>query len=114
MEEENPRLTPEEIKALEMLGYFYMSMGMWESAERCVKALFLVDRDNDWVKGAWAALSFRMGRHEEVLHMTQGLPMPGPSDPPLLFEMLKLRARALYRLGREKEGEELMKKVMGK
>lgn len=108
----NP-LTDEEIKVMEMMGFFFYSMGLNERAQRTAKAILAIDPNNNWALRTLTALKFKDGNYQEVLDLTFALSLENCQSNEDK-EMLKLKARALYKLGKVLEAQTLMQNINNK
>lgn len=95
-------LTQNQRRALLMLGYLYLRMGLDKRAEKVFAALTALDGDDGWARRGLAAACLALGKGEAALeHVDRAMgsaPLPS-RDAPLHL----LRARALWLIGRTDE-----------
>ncbi len=89
-----------------MLGYFFISIGMLGKAVKIVNAMRVLDPRNAWASYARAYLSFAFEDYDNTVVLTDKLLRQDNIVDKT--EVLKLKARALYKLNRLDEARKLM------
>ncbi|MCR5537583.1 MAG: hypothetical protein K6F05_09320 [Succinivibrio sp.] len=99
-------LSSDEIKVLEMMGFFFISMGMLDKAVKIVNGLSVLDPKNEWAGLARAYISFAFEDYDTTIILTDKLLRQ--DNVSHKDEILKLKARSLYKLKREDEAMQIM------
>ncbi len=106
-------LSKDEIKAMEMLGYFFYSMGLEDRALRTAKALIAVSPDNLWARQTLVAIAYKQERYQDVLDLSLALDLEDLKENTKM-QIAKLRARAMFKLGQAQDAQTLMSKLVEK
>ncbi len=106
-------LSKDEIKTMEMLGFFFYTMGLEDRALRTAKALIAIDPDNIWARQALVAIAYKQERYQDVLDLTLSLDFDVLNSDAKL-QLAKLKARALFKLGKSKDAQKLMSELIEK
>lgn len=116
-------LDSDERFSLETLCAFWCEMGLFDKAWPLLLVLEKNGAPRYWCLLTRLLCLFEQGRHEECLSMTEGL-LPADAmvhgsqdaedhdEAARLLECLKMRARALYALGRHDEASELAQEIV--
>ena len=101
-------LTKKEIRALEMIGFLFLNLGVVRKAESTINAILVVDPNNSWAFYARPILYFLKEDYETAIYFADIVLQMKNFEYDLL-EIKKLKARALFMLNRQEESSKLIK-----
>ncbi len=103
-------LTKTEIRALEMIGFLFLNLGVVRKAESTINAILVVDPNNSWAFYARPILYFLKEDYETAIYFADIVLQMKNFEYDLL-EIKKLKARALFMLNRQEESSKLIKEI---
>lgn len=103
-------LTKKEIRALEMIGFLFLNLGIVRKAESTINAILVVDPNNSWAFYARPILYFLKEDYETAIYYADIVLQLKNFDYDLL-EIKKLKARSLFMLNRQKESSKLIEEI---
>ena len=103
-------LTKKEIRALEMIGFLFLNLGVVRKAESTINAILVVDPNNSWAFYARPILYFLKEDYETAIYFADIVLQMKNFEYDLL-EIKKLKARALFMLNRQEESSKLIKEI---
>ncbi len=103
-------LTKKEIRALEMIGFLFLNLGIVRKAESTINAILVVDPNNSWAFYARPILYFLKEDYETAIYYADIVLQMKNIDYDLL-EIKKLKARSLFMLNRQKESSKLIEEI---
>ena len=103
-------LTKKEIRALEMIGFLFLNLGIVRKAESTINAILVVDPNNSWAFYARPILYFLKEDYETAIYFADIVLQMKNFEYDLL-EIKKLKARALFMLNRQEESSKLIKEI---
>ena len=103
-------LTKKEIRALEMIGFLFLNLGVVRKAESTINAILVVDPNNSWAYYARPILYFLKEDYETAIYYADIVLQMKKFDYDLL-EIKKLKARSLFMLNRQKESSKLIEEI---
>ena len=103
-------LTKKEIRALEMIGFLFLNLGVVRKAESTINAILVVDPNNSWAFYARPILYFLKEDYETAIYFADIVLQMKNFEYDLL-EIKKLKARSLFMLNRQKESSKLIKEI---
>ena len=98
-------LEPDQFETMKVLGFLYLRLGLAERAARLFQALAALAPEDPEAALSLAAATLEAGRPEEALALFHRPPLA--ALPPSTAARL-LKARALWRLGRQEETYKIM------
>ncbi len=104
-------LNQDEIKVLEMLAFLYINLDYIDKAEKTVNAILVVDPSNLWSVYAFAVISFKKGDYNFTVTLVDKL-LKKKSTQFNVYELKKLKARALFRLHKSDEALVIMRGII--
>ncbi len=96
-----------EIKALEVLAYFFYQTGNAQSSLRAVKALLAVEPKNEWARVMLILCFDKLNQFDRVAELTANLKQYNLNKKQE-HALSLVRARALQKLGRTGQARELV------
>jgi len=106
---EKQELEPDQFETMRVLGFLYLRLGLAPRAARLFQALTALAPEDPQVALSLAAATLEDGRPEEALALFDRPPLA--AAPPTAASRL-LRARTLWRLGRQEETYRIMDEHM--
>ena len=103
-------LTKKEIRALEMIGFLFLNLGVVRKAESTINAILVVDPNNSWAIYARPILYFIKEDYETAIYFADIVLQMKNFEYDLL-EIKKLKARSLFMLNRQKESSMLIEEI---
>lgn len=103
-------LTKKEIRALEMIGFLFLNLGVVRKAESTINAILVVDPNNSWAFYSRPILYFLKEDYETAIYFADIVLQMKNFEYDLL-EIKKLKARALFMLNRQEESSKLIKEI---
>ena len=103
-------LTKKEIRALEMIGFLFLNLGVVRKAESTINAILVVDPNNSWAFYARHILYFLKEDYETAIYFADIVLQMKNFEYDLL-EIKKLKARSLFMLNRQKESSMLIEEI---
>lgn len=103
-------LTKKEIRALEMIGFLFLNLGVVRKAESTINAILVVDPNNSWAFYARPILYFLKKDYETAIYFADIVLQMKNFEYDLL-EIKKLKARSLFMLNRQKESSMLIEEI---
>lgn len=103
-------LTKKEIRALEMIGFLFLNLGVVRKAESTINAILVVDPNNSWAFYARPILYFLKEDYETAIYFADIVLQMKNFEYDLL-EIKKLKARSLFMLNRQEESSKLIKEI---
>lgn len=103
-------LNKKEIRALEMIGFLFLNMGIVNKAESTINAILVVDPNNSWAFYARPILYFLKEDYETAIYFADIVLQSKIKDYDLL-EIKKLKARSLFMLNRQAESSKLIEEI---
>ncbi len=104
-------LSQDELKALEILAYFFYQGQRPQSALRTLKAILAIEPKNKWAREMIIFCEDSLEHYEKVESLTSNLESL-ELDKDKLKALSFLRARALQKLGRSAEAQALVAKFI--
>ncbi len=103
-------LTKKEIRALEMIGFLFLNLGIVRKAESTINAILVVDPNNSWAFYARPILYFLKEDYETAIYFAD-IVLQIKNFQYDLLEIKKLKARALFMLNRQTESSKLIEEI---
>lgn len=103
-------LTKKEIRALEMIGFLFLNLGVVRKAESTINAILVVDPNNSWAFYARPILYFLKEDYETAIYFAD-IVLHMKNFEYDLLEIKKLKARSLFMLNRQKESSMLIEEI---
>ncbi|MBQ3678984.1 MAG: hypothetical protein II929_05685 [Succinivibrio sp.] len=103
-------LNRKEIRALEMIGFLFLNMGIVKKAESTINAILVVDPNNSWAYYARPILYFLKEEYETAIYYADIVLQFKKFEYDLL-EIKKLKARSLFMLNRQQESSKLIEEI---
>lgn len=103
-------LTKKEIRALEMIGFLFLNLGIVKKAESTINAILIVDPNNLWAFYARPILYFLKEDYKAAIKYADIVLKLKNTEYDLL-EIKKLKARALFMLNRQDESTRLIEEI---
>lgn len=104
VDEAQKMLSADQIKALEVLAFFFYQIGQFDSADRAVKTLLTLAPHNEFATNMQVLCADALEDYEQVLKLTTELANKSAADLKLDLKvyrsLLLLRSRALQKLNR--------------
>lgn len=103
-------LTKKEIRALEMIGFLFLNLGIVRKAESTINAILVVDPNNSWAFYARPILYFLKEDYETAIYFAD-IVLQIKNFQYDLLEIKKLKARSLFMLNRQTESSKLIEEI---
>ena len=103
-------LTKKEIRALEMIGFLFLNLGVVRKAESTINAILVADPNNSWAFYARPILYFLKEDYETAIYFADIVLQMKNFEYDLL-EIKKLKARSLFMLNRQAESSKLIEEI---
>ncbi len=106
----NKTLDKKEIRALEMIGYLFLNLGVVRKAQLTINAILVVDPNNSWAFYARPILYFLKEDYETAIYYAD-MVLERKNTEYDLLEIKKLKARSLFMLNRQEESSKLISEI---
>ncbi|HAR80608.1 MAG TPA: hypothetical protein DCR21_07215 [Succinivibrionaceae bacterium] len=103
-------LNKKEIRALEMIGFLFLNMGIVKKAECTINAILVVDPNNTWAFYARPILYFLKEDYSTAISYAD-IVLEMKNIEYDLLEIKKLKARSLFMLNRQEESSRLIEEI---